>query len=660
MAQILLRRDSSTNWTSVNPVLATAELGYDINASDFKIGNGASSWTQLPFFSDKVGSVVGSGFVATSQSSLFQPVASMSNYLNTSQSSVFQQTSAMSNYMQTSQTFSQYLNTSVSSQFALTSNSSLFEQTSHTSIFQLIANSSNSLGTGATSQFINTSVSSQFQLTSNSSLFEQTSHTSVFQLIANSSNSLGTGASASFVLTANASIYEQTSHTSVYQLIANSSNSLGTGASASFMLTANASNYQLVANSSNSLGTGASASFVQTSNSSLFFLTSNSSLNFLTANSSLLVLTANSSLFDLTANTTNYASVNQSIYIGGNTTGTSSSTVAVINDYMNMLGDISGGVSAGSVFVSFADNRNSFFEPRPFALNTSTYANPVTLHTTNSTGSYGIWLTPFQPQDPVYCRHMDFLCTYSFSVFSSTTSLANNTTQTFNHVVPVALYSRQDYGANSTVLTMYTSLVWSLSGACSQVVASTTADNVSTRSFTMVTQQTYSIAFPTTYNNNTSFQYSTFASNNGTGISTAGTINTGSTTNITSVSNTTFFTSAFTALGGTRQMFIPFMQTLQPREYWVGIGMVAQTSNSFAGMSKIAFHCNSQTVMNQGLFFQATNISVNTLGAGSITYNYNNTSNGASSYFPGSFNLNAISTIASNPQLYFNIKGYDL
>lgn len=44
------RRDTSINWTSVNPVLRTGELAYDYDTGYFRIGDGYSRWTELiPF-----------------------------------------------------------------------------------------------------------------------------------------------------------------------------------------------------------------------------------------------------------------------------------------------------------------------------------------------------------------------------------------------------------------------------------------------------------------------------------------------------------------------------------------------------------------------------------------------------------------------------------
>ena len=47
--QIQLRRDTSTNWTTANPVLALGELGLETDGYRYKIGDGATAWTSLGY-----------------------------------------------------------------------------------------------------------------------------------------------------------------------------------------------------------------------------------------------------------------------------------------------------------------------------------------------------------------------------------------------------------------------------------------------------------------------------------------------------------------------------------------------------------------------------------------------------------------------------------
>jgi hypothetical protein len=50
--KIQVRRDSSTNWTILNPGLSEGEIGFETNTGKFKIGNGSSAWSDLDYFLD--------------------------------------------------------------------------------------------------------------------------------------------------------------------------------------------------------------------------------------------------------------------------------------------------------------------------------------------------------------------------------------------------------------------------------------------------------------------------------------------------------------------------------------------------------------------------------------------------------------------------------
>lgn len=43
------RRDTSANWTSVNPTLSQGEIGLDLSTGNLKIGNGADAWADLEY-----------------------------------------------------------------------------------------------------------------------------------------------------------------------------------------------------------------------------------------------------------------------------------------------------------------------------------------------------------------------------------------------------------------------------------------------------------------------------------------------------------------------------------------------------------------------------------------------------------------------------------
>ena len=45
--KIQIRRDTSANWASVNPVLASGELGFDTTTATLKVGDGVTAWLSL-------------------------------------------------------------------------------------------------------------------------------------------------------------------------------------------------------------------------------------------------------------------------------------------------------------------------------------------------------------------------------------------------------------------------------------------------------------------------------------------------------------------------------------------------------------------------------------------------------------------------------------
>jgi hypothetical protein len=46
------RRGTASQWTTANPVLAAGEIGFETDTSKFKIGDGSSAWTALPYFTN--------------------------------------------------------------------------------------------------------------------------------------------------------------------------------------------------------------------------------------------------------------------------------------------------------------------------------------------------------------------------------------------------------------------------------------------------------------------------------------------------------------------------------------------------------------------------------------------------------------------------------
>ena len=49
---IQIRRDTAANWTSVNPILAVGEQGFETDTGKFKIGTGSTAWNSLLYATD--------------------------------------------------------------------------------------------------------------------------------------------------------------------------------------------------------------------------------------------------------------------------------------------------------------------------------------------------------------------------------------------------------------------------------------------------------------------------------------------------------------------------------------------------------------------------------------------------------------------------------
>lgn len=64
-AQIQIRRDTAAAWTAADPTLASGEFGYEINTGKMKIGDGATQWTLLAYWSTGGGGITGSGTAGT-------------------------------------------------------------------------------------------------------------------------------------------------------------------------------------------------------------------------------------------------------------------------------------------------------------------------------------------------------------------------------------------------------------------------------------------------------------------------------------------------------------------------------------------------------------------------------------------------------------------
>jgi hypothetical protein len=52
LRRILVRRDTSTQWSQINPALHQGEIGMDLTNKRMKVGDGFSNWNDLPYVDD--------------------------------------------------------------------------------------------------------------------------------------------------------------------------------------------------------------------------------------------------------------------------------------------------------------------------------------------------------------------------------------------------------------------------------------------------------------------------------------------------------------------------------------------------------------------------------------------------------------------------------
>ena len=80
--RIVLRRDTSTNWTTNNPVLLLGEPGYETDLGGLKIGNGSTAWSDLLYIKNNlsIDTQTTNYTLALSDSNSLVEIASSSNF----------------------------------------------------------------------------------------------------------------------------------------------------------------------------------------------------------------------------------------------------------------------------------------------------------------------------------------------------------------------------------------------------------------------------------------------------------------------------------------------------------------------------------------------------------------------------------------------------
>ena len=73
------RRGTATQWTTANPVLNAAEIGWESDTNKFKIGDGTNNWSTLTYFVDATDVIAASlgGYVEDSDIGAISGVAGL-------------------------------------------------------------------------------------------------------------------------------------------------------------------------------------------------------------------------------------------------------------------------------------------------------------------------------------------------------------------------------------------------------------------------------------------------------------------------------------------------------------------------------------------------------------------------------------------------------
>jgi hypothetical protein len=64
--KIQVRRDTSLNWTTTNPVLSQGEIGFELDTNLIKIGNGSDIWSDLDYITVDLSSLIDQSVLTTS------------------------------------------------------------------------------------------------------------------------------------------------------------------------------------------------------------------------------------------------------------------------------------------------------------------------------------------------------------------------------------------------------------------------------------------------------------------------------------------------------------------------------------------------------------------------------------------------------------------
>lgn len=69
--------NTSSQWTSVNPILLNGEIAFESNTNKFKIGDGVHTWNELPYATINNELIEGAGVIFTERTNDTQISADM-------------------------------------------------------------------------------------------------------------------------------------------------------------------------------------------------------------------------------------------------------------------------------------------------------------------------------------------------------------------------------------------------------------------------------------------------------------------------------------------------------------------------------------------------------------------------------------------------------
>lgn len=75
MTKIIQRHDTAANWTTINPILASGEMGVETDTNKFKFGDGVTAWASLAYAAGEGGSGSGTTLTSTDGTTTYNKLA---------------------------------------------------------------------------------------------------------------------------------------------------------------------------------------------------------------------------------------------------------------------------------------------------------------------------------------------------------------------------------------------------------------------------------------------------------------------------------------------------------------------------------------------------------------------------------------------------------